>query len=116
MAAVFYGFTGLLGVVLLGMWLGSAHVFWYHSLTLLLCSPLALLAAVLGARAILRGHLSRFALIVMAAVLAQSVIAFGLSPFVTQEIGGPLLMLLPAHIGLAIVIWRHTRPMPEASV
>lgn len=115
MAAVFYGFTGLLGVVLLGMWLGSAHVFWYHNLTLLLCSPLALLAAVLGARAILRGHLSRFALIVMAAVLAQSVIAFGLSPFVTQEMGGPLLMLLPAHIGLAIAIWRHTRPMPEAS-
>lgn len=115
MAALFYGLTGVLGVVLLGMWMGSAHVFWYHNLTLLLCSPLALFAAVLGARAVLSGTLSRAARIIIAAVVVQAVLALLLSPFVTQQMGGPLLMLLPAHIGLAIAIWRHTRPLPEAS-
>lgn len=115
MAALFYGITGLLGVVLLGMWMGSAHVFWYNNLTVLLCSPLALFAAVLGARAVLRGTLSRSAQIILGAVLAQALLALLLSPFVTQQLGGPLLMLLPAHIGLAIAIWRHTRPQPEIS-
>lgn len=114
MAALFYGITGLLGVVLLGMWVGSAHEFWYHNLTLLLCSPLALYAAVLGPRAILRGSLSRSARIVLAAVVVQSLVALLVSPFVTQQLGGPLLVLLPAHLGLAIAIWRHTQPLPEA--
>jgi hypothetical protein len=101
--------------VLLGMWMGSAHVFWYNNLTVLLCSPLALFAAVLGARAVLRGTLDRSAQIILGAVLAQALLALLLSPFVTQQMGGPLLLLLPAHIGLAIAIWRHTRPQPEAS-
>ncbi len=114
MAALFYGLTGTLGVVLLGMWLGSAHVFWYHNLTLLLCSPLALFAAVLGARAVLRGTMGRSTQIVLAAVVAQAVLALVLAPFVTQKLGGPLLILLPAHLGLAIAIWRHTRPLAEA--
>jgi hypothetical protein len=115
MAALFYGITGLLGVVLLGMWLGSAHVFWYYNLTVLLCSPLALFAAVLGARAILRGTMGRSTQVVISAVLAQAVLALVLAPFVTQELGGPLLVLLPGHVGLAIAIWRHTRPLAEAN-
>jgi hypothetical protein len=115
MTALFYGITGLLGVVLLGMWLGSAHVYWYNNLTLLLCSPLALVAAVLGARAVLRGTLSRAAQIVFAAVVLQAMLAAVLAPVVSQELGGPLLMLLPAHLGLALAIWRHTRPSAEAA-
>lgn len=115
MAALFYGVTGLLGVLLLGMWIGSAHVFWYHNLTLLLCSPLALFAALLGARAVLRGTLSRSAQIVLIATVTQAMLALLLAPFVTQALGGPLLMLLPAHLGLAIAIWRHTSPLGEAN-
>lgn len=114
MAALFYGVTGLVGVLLLGMWLGSAHLFWYHNLTLLLCSPLALFAAVLGARAVLSGRLSQSARIVLAATLGQALLAFVLAPFVTQQLGGPLMILLPAHLGLAIAIWRHTRQLSEA--
>jgi hypothetical protein len=115
MAALFYGLTGILGVVLLGMWLGSAHEYWYGNFTLLLCSPLALAAAVFATRAVLRGTLSSAAKIAVAAVLVQAMLALLVAPFVSQKLGGPLLMLLPAHIGLAIAIWRHSRPMAEAS-
>lgn len=115
MAALFYGVTGILGVVLLGMWLGSAHEYWYGNATLMLCSPLALAAAVLASRAVLRGTLSGAARLVVAAVLLQAVLALLIAPLISQRLGGPLLMLLPAHIGLAIAIWRHTRPLPEAS-
>jgi len=115
MAALFYGVTGILGVVLLGMWVGSAHEYWYGNATLMLCSPLALVAAVLASRAVLRGTLSGAARLVVAAVLLQAVLALLIAPFISQRLGGPLLMLLPAHIGLAIAIWRHTRPLPEAS-
>ncbi len=113
MAALFYGITGIIGSVILLMWVGSAHVFWYNNLTLLLCSPIALVAAVVGARAVLRGELSRFALITLGVVAGCALLAALLAPFVTQQLGGPLLMLLPAHAGLALAIWRHTRPLAE---
>lgn len=114
MAALFYGVTGVAGCLLLGMWLGSAHVFWYRNLNLLLLSPLALVAMVLVPRAILRGTLHRQALIAVAAVLAMTLLALLIAPFVTQRLGGPLLLVLPAQVGLAIAIWRHTRPWPPA--
>jgi hypothetical protein len=110
MAAGFYGVAGILGCVLLGMWLFSAHTFWYGNLTLLLCSPLALAAAVLGARAVWRGERSRAALVVVGAVAAMAALAVLLAPFVTQRLAGPLFVLLPAHLGLALAIWRHTAP------
>jgi hypothetical protein len=113
MTALFYGITGLIGAVILLMWLGSAHVFWYNNLTLLLCSPLALVAAVVGTRAVLRGELSRFAKTTLAIVAGGALLAALLAMFVTQQLGGPLLMLLPAHAGLALAIWRHTRPLAE---
>jgi hypothetical protein len=116
MAALFYGITGIIGSVILLMWLGSAHVFWYDNLTLLLCSPLALVAAVVGTRAVLRGELSRFAKVALAIVVGGAVLAALLAPFVTQQLSGPLLMLLPAHLGLALAIWRHTRPLAEPAV
>lgn len=113
MAALFYGLTGVLGVALLGMWLFSAHTFWYWNLTLLLCSPVALAAAVLGARAILRGARGVLDTMVIAAVAVPAAAAALLAPFVTQQLGGPLLFLLPAHLGLALVIWRHTQAPPD---
>jgi hypothetical protein len=116
MAALFYGLTGVLGVVLLGMWLFSAHTFWYWNLTLLLCSPVALAAAVLGARAILRGERGVLDTMVIAAVAVPAAAAALLAPFVTQQLGGPLLVLLPAHLGLALVIWRHTQAPPASAI
>jgi len=109
MAALFYGLTGLVGCVLLGMWLFSAHTFWYWNLTLLLCSPIALAAAVLGARAVWRGERGVLATMVLAAVAVPAALALLIAPFVSQRLGGPLMLLLPAHLGLALVIWRHTQ-------
>jgi hypothetical protein len=115
MAALFYGLTGVLGVVLLGMWLFSAHTFWYWNLTLLLCSPVALAAAVLGARAILRGERGVLDTMVIAAVAIPAAATALLAPFVSQQLGGPLLFLLPAHLGLALVIWRFTQAPPASA-
>lgn len=115
MAALFYGLTGLLGVVLLGMWLFSAHTFWYWNLTLLLCSPLALAAAVLAARAILRGTRGVLDTMIIAAVVVPAALTALLAPFVTQQLDGPLLVLLPAHLGLALVIWRHTQAPSDSA-
>lgn len=112
MAALFYGVTGLIGCVLLGMWLFSAHTFWYWNLTLLLCSPVALAAAVLGARAVMRGRRGVLDTMVLAAVAVFAVMALLIAPFVEQRLAGPLMVLLPGHIGLALVIWRHTQAPP----
>ncbi|MFN0098838.1 MAG: DUF4105 domain-containing protein [Gemmatimonadaceae bacterium] len=110
MAGLWYTVTGILGVALLGMWLGSAHVFWYKNVNLFLLSPLALIAAWPAARAILRGTASPLARGLVAALTAMSVLALLLGLFGVQTMGGPLLLFLPANIGLAIAFWRHTRP------
>ncbi len=116
MTAAFYGVTGVLGVALLGMWLFSAHTFWYGNFTLLLCSPLALVAAVVGTRAVWRGERSRAATLVVGTIGGMAVLAALLAPFVSQRLAGPLLVLLPAHLGLALAIWRHTAaPRPQGA-
>ncbi len=109
MAALWYTVTGILGAAVLGMWLGSAHVFWYKNLNLLLLSPLALVAAWPAARSILRGTASPLARGLVAALAAMSVLALLLGTFGVQTMGGPLLLFWPANIGLAIAFWRHTR-------
>jgi len=105
-----YGATGVIGILLLGMWLGSAHVFWYWNLNVLLLSPLGLVAAVPVARAILRGRFTPVARILFLAMLAQAGIVTVLAPFVTQSLAGPLLLFAPAHFGLAFAAWRHAHP------
>jgi len=107
MAATWYGLTGLLGAILLGMWLGSAHVFWYRNLNLLVASPIGLVAAIPAARAILRGAATPLARWLVLAILAQAALAVVLALVGPQTIGGPLLLLLPAHIGLAVTFFRH---------
>lgn len=113
MAVLFYALTGLVGLVVLGMWIGSAHVFWYENLALLLFSPVALAAAVPAARAILRGAFTPTSRGLVACVALGALLAAVLAPLVSQRLGGPLLLALPAHIGLAIAIYRHTRPVRE---
>ena len=109
MAGLWYSVTGILGLAVLGMWLGSAHVFWYKNLNLLLLSPLALITAWPAARAILRGAASPLARGLVTALAAMSVLALLLGLFGVQTMGGPLLLFWPANIGLAIAFWRHTR-------
>lgn len=108
MAVVWYGLTGLLGLLLLGMWIGSAHVFWFRNLNLLLLSPIGLVAAVPAARAILRGEPTRLARWLVLAIVAQALLAVVVAFVGPQTMGGPLLLLLPAHLGLALAFHRHS--------
>ena len=100
--------TGLVGVLLLGMWLGSAHVFWYRNLTLLLASPVALIVAIPAARAILAGQASRWVRTLLLLIAAQSMLALLLWPIVAQRLAGPLLLLLGANVALVMAALRHS--------
>jgi len=100
--------TGLIGVLLLGMWLGSAHVFWYRNLTLLLASPVALVVALPAARAILVGQAPRWVRAFLLLIAAQSMVALLLWPMVAQRLAGPLLLLLGANVALVMAALRHT--------
>jgi hypothetical protein len=115
MTALWYGLTGLIGVLLFGMWVGSAHVFWYRNLTLLLASPLALVAAGPAARAVWRGAATPLATRLVVALAAQSLLALLVAPMVAQRLAGPLTLLVAANLALAVVVWRHTRPAPAAA-
>ena len=109
MSGLWLGFTGLLGLVLVAMWVGSAHVFWYRNLTLLLASPLGLVAAVPVARAVLRGAATPLARGLLVAVVAQALLALVALLLGLQVMGGPVLLLLPAHLALGIAVWGHLR-------
>ncbi len=110
MAVLFYLLTGLVGLLIVGMWVGSAHVFWYNNFNLLLFSPFALLAAIPAARAILVGELGPRTKGLVLAVFGGALVALVLSLVVDQRLLGPLLLVMPAHVGLGVLIWRHTRP------
>jgi len=106
--------TGLVGVLLLGMWLGSAHVFWYRNLTVLLASPVALVVAIPAARAILAGQAPRWVRMLLLLIVAQSMLALVLWPIVAQRLAGPLLLLLGANVALVMAALRHaTDPAPR---
>jgi hypothetical protein len=115
MAVAWYGVTGLVGTIILAMWLGSAHVFWYRNLNLLLVSPLGLVAMVPVARAILRGAATPLARACVIAMVAQAALAALFALVGPQRLAGPLLLLLPAHLGLAVAFWRHTRAEEDAT-
>ena len=100
--------TGLVGVLFLGMWLGSAHVFWYRNLTLLLASPVALIVAIPAARAILAGQAPRWVRTLLLLIAAQSMLALLLWPIVAQRLAGPLLLLLGANVALVMAALRHS--------
>jgi hypothetical protein len=116
MAFLWYGVTGLLGAALLGMWLGSAHVFWYGNWNLLLLSPLGLVAAFPVARAVWSGRESRVARILRIAMPAQVGFLLLLAPFVGQGLWGPFLLFGPAHLALGLACWRHLRVATQDAV
>jgi hypothetical protein len=113
LAGGWFAVTGLVGVLLLGMWLGSAHLFWYRNLTLLLASPLGVLVAYPVARAILAGQAARWLRIMLVLIAGQSMLALALSPFVSQQLAGSLLLLLGANVTLVMAALRHTVETPS---
>lgn len=104
--------TGLVGLILLGMWLGSAHVFWYRNLTLLLASPVALALAWPAARGVWRGEAGRWVRWGTLALAGQTALALALAPLVTQRLGGPLMLFAAANLAMALVVWRHAVAPP----
>lgn len=107
-------FTGLLGTILLLMWIGSAHVFWYNNLNLLVVSPLGLVAAGPYALAIHRGQLTLRMRWLLVVVLAQPALALLLASVASQHLGGPLQMILPVQAMLALALTLHLRVAREA--
>jgi len=104
--------TGLVGLILLGMWLGSAHVFWYRNLTMLLASPIALALAWPAARGVWRGAAGRWVRTGTLALVAQTVLAVVLAPLVAQRLAGPLMLFAAANLAMALVVWRHAVAPP----
>jgi Domain of unknown function (DUF4105) len=107
--------TGLIGLMLLGMWLGSAHVFWYRNLTLLLASPVALALAWPAARGVWRGVAGRWVRAGTLALVTQTGLALALAPIAGQRLAGPLMLFAAANLAMALVVWRHAVAPPARS-
>ncbi len=101
-ALVFWGVGGLLGALMLFIWLGTTHVFGWTNHNLLLLHPLLWLMLP-GAWRILRGRaagrLFGFFL-VTAAALASAAFFLSWLPLFPQANGHWIALLLPVHLGL----------------
>ncbi|MEX2528108.1 MAG: DUF4105 domain-containing protein [Gemmatimonadota bacterium] len=104
--------SGLLGVVMLFLWLGSGHTFGYGNLNLLQMSPLGVLLLVLLPVSLFRkgrgrtGH--RGALRLAAGVLGLSILGVLLLPFTSQSGGLVALLAFPLHLGIWWGLQRRT--------
>jgi hypothetical protein len=101
-AAVFWVVTGLVGLLMLYLWLGTAHQFGWANRNLLLFDPLALLGLA-GVWRVLRqrppGRLMPRLLPVLAALALLSAFVLWLDP-AAQDNARWVALLLPIHVGL----------------
>lgn len=111
--------SGLMGVVMLFLWLGSGHTFGYGNLNLLQLSPLGLILLVLlplslfrraevGARQREVSAGQRWALRVATVLLGLSVLGLLLLPFTAQSGALMALLALPLHLGVWWGLQRRT--------
>jgi Domain of unknown function (DUF4105) len=102
-ACVFWLAAGLLGCLMLFVWLGSAHWAGYKNANLLLLSPLCLLLLRGGWNLIRGKETHAFFSIMLWAVTASAVLAAFLNflPFLAQQNFEWVLILLPIHFSLA---------------
>lgn len=112
LASLYLLLAGVVGVILLILWLGTAHHSAWANANLLLFNPLAwlLLSSVWRAR---RGvPASRFAnaVLVIQLVAALAAIALHLLPGVVQQNQPWLLFALPCWLALAFTLRRNQRP------
>lgn len=106
-ALVFWALGGLLGAVMLFIWLGTVHVFGWTNHNLLLLHPLLWLLLP-GAWRMLRGREPGrlFGLMLVAAfLLAVAGLFLSWLPLMPQANGNWIALLLPVHLGL----WRGLR-------
>jgi hypothetical protein len=110
-ALVYWLIAGLLGAVMLAIWLGTEHRFGWANHNLMLLSPLCWLLLPGGwrlARGRSAGRLFRFALI-------ATVVCAVLAPFLHWTVAVPqanahwIALLLPIHVGFGIAWLRHSQ-------
>lgn len=103
--------SGVLGVVMLFLWVGSGHTFGYGNLNLLQMNPLGLVLLVLLPLSLLPradGRARRWALRVAAGLLGLSLLGVLLLPLTTQAGGLMALLALPLHMGIWWGLQRRT--------
>lgn len=92
------------GLLLLGAWLFSDHVFWYRNLNLLQANPLFLLLLPAFAPYLLRGRFPTWGRDLAAALAVISLVGFFMSllPGLGQENGEILALTIPVNLSLAL--------------
>jgi uncharacterized protein DUF4105 len=103
--------SGVLGFLLLFLWLGTHHLFAYRNENLFQLSPLALALAVIAPLAVFRGRMRAAAWWLAAAVVALSLLGFMLKalPGFDQDNLFVIALVLPGHLALAWVFMRLAR-------
>jgi hypothetical protein len=105
---------GVLGVILLLAWVATKHDFWARNENLLVLSPLSLLLLFFIPTAVLVGRSVRRARILGILLAGMALAALGLSVAPGgQESPQIVLLLLPAHVALALGLFLARRDEPE---
>jgi hypothetical protein len=101
-------FAGVAGVILLGAWLFTDHVFWYPNWNLLQLSPFALPLAALVAPLLARPTPSAWALRLawLCAALSLAGLLLGLVPPLAQKNLEILALTVPANFGVLAALAR----------
>ena len=104
--------AGLVGVVLLGAWLFTDHVFWYPNANLLQFNPLLLAVAVLVLPLVVSARPPRWAVILSAGVACLSILGVVLEglPGPDQRNGEILALTLTANLALLGALVRLGSP------
>ena len=104
--AIWAFFVGVLGLIVLGGWAATQHVFWYRNENLLLFNPIAVFLAVLAPLSLWRPRYTRPAAIVAIIVALLGAVALLLKglPWSQQNMA-LIALLLPAHFAIAFQLW-----------
>jgi hypothetical protein len=110
-AAIWSLLSGIGGILLLFLWLGTHHLFAYRNENLFHLSPLAIVVAALAPVAVYRHGVRARAWRLAAAVVAISLVGFVLKalPGFGQHNLAVIALVLPGHLALAWALMRLAR-------
>jgi hypothetical protein len=116
--ALFAFVAGLFGVVLSVAWLATRHEFWFRNENLLLLNPLSLFVAILAVLSMWKPRFARPAAIAATIVAGMAVLGLVLKvvPGFTQNNIAMILLLLPAYVAIAFLLWGRREPRAESPV
>jgi len=101
--------AGIAGVVLIGAWLFTDHVFWYPNWNLLQTNPLGLALAALLLPLLARGRPSSAATVLAMAIGALSLLGLLVHLVTAQRNGDILALTVPLNLGVAGALLRARR-------